>query len=328
MCGNVMKLGDIISDFSWYFKRLQIMFVKGHDLSTTEKLTVLSFDELYVSNKLDLERKEQKVYGPHKTCQFVIARGLLKNWKQPIYYDFDKLMSPDILLTLIQNLHQIGYVVIAIVCDMSPTNMKLWRELNIGIDINSQADNNDITMSNKKQRFIENPVDNSLKIFFYADVPHLLKLVRNNLFDSGFWWKGTLVDMRCLEELIKLNAGDLKIAHKLSRTHLDAKGTLRQKVKLATQVFSNTNASAIRWCGANGLLHSDNWEYTAYVFKLFNDWFDVFNSTLQYGHHSGLYAYGVNLEEQNKIIIEIDIFIKEMRVGKKKTLLQFLKKEF
>lgn len=68
---------------------LQIMSIKGKPLSTTEKLTVLSFDELYVSNKLDLDRKQQKVYGSHKTCEFVMARGLFKNWKQPIYYNFD-----------------------------------------------------------------------------------------------------------------------------------------------------------------------------------------------------------------------------------------------
>ena len=68
---------------------LDIMKDKGHNLCTTEKLTVLTFDELYVSNKVDLERKEQKIYGPHKTCHFIMARGLFNKWKQPVYYDFD-----------------------------------------------------------------------------------------------------------------------------------------------------------------------------------------------------------------------------------------------
>lgn len=47
---------------------LKIMEDKGHNLDTTEKLTVLSFDELYISNEVDLERKEQKIYGPYRTC--------------------------------------------------------------------------------------------------------------------------------------------------------------------------------------------------------------------------------------------------------------------
>ncbi|CAL1681193.1 unnamed protein product [Lasius platythorax] len=166
-------------------------------------------------------------------------------------------MSREILFAVLQHLYRAGYIVVAITCDMSPTNMKLWRDLNIGIDTNSHRSNNNI-MTTEKQCFITHPLDKSLKIYFYADIPHLLKLARNNLFDSGFYLKGNIVDKRCLEELIKLNASDLKIAHKLSRTHLDAKGTRRQNVKLAAQILSNTNASAIRWCGSNGLLHSDN----------------------------------------------------------------------
>lgn len=100
---------------------------------------------------------------------------------------------------------------------------------------------------------------------------------------------------------------------------------LRQKVRLVAQVFSNTNASAIRWCRRNNFLQCNNWEQTAYILQLFNEWFDIFNSTLQYGPHSGLHAYGTNIEKQNEIISEMDTFIKEMRVGKRNTLLQFQK---
>lgn len=52
---------------------LKIMLSKGNELSIIQKLTVLTFDEIYVSNKLDIERKQQKIYGPHKTCQFIMA---------------------------------------------------------------------------------------------------------------------------------------------------------------------------------------------------------------------------------------------------------------
>lgn len=65
---------------------LKIMRSKGEDLSATDKITVLTFDEICISNILDLERREQKIYGPHKTCQFVMARSLFTKWKQPIYY--------------------------------------------------------------------------------------------------------------------------------------------------------------------------------------------------------------------------------------------------
>jgi len=40
-------------------------------------------------------------------------------------------------------------------------------------------------------------------------------------------------------------SGDLKLTFKLTELHLHAKGYQRQKVKLATQLFSRTVAKAI-----------------------------------------------------------------------------------
>lgn len=51
---------DILTDV------LHIMKEKEQNLCTEDKLTVLTFDELYISNKMDLQGKEQKVYGPNK----------------------------------------------------------------------------------------------------------------------------------------------------------------------------------------------------------------------------------------------------------------------
>lgn len=301
-----------------------IMSSKGNNLLITKKLTVLTFDDVYVSNKLDIERKAQKIYGPHKTCQFVMARGLFKNWRQPIYYDFDVTMSHDILLSIIQHLYDINYIVITVTCDMGPNNMKLWKDLHIGLDIlNNSKDK--YTTNIEKKCFVTHPADSALKIFFYADVPHLMKLARNNFLDHGFNIKGIHVDQKCLEELLTLNERDLKIANKLSRAHLDVKGSKRQNVKLAVQIFSNTNALAIKWCGENGFLVCKEWKYTSEMLKLFNDWFDIFNSNFKYGKCCTSHAYGIDIERQNEIIMNMDEFMKEVRVNIRKTLMHFQK---
>lgn len=300
---------------------LNIMSTKGRDFSTADKLTVLTFDDLYVSNQLDIDRKQQKVYGPHKTCLFIMARGLFKKWRQPIYYNYDTPISRDILFTVIRHLYEIGYIVIAVTCDMGPINMRLWKDLHIGVYNPSHSKNMDI----ENNCSIIHPANESLKIFFYADVPHLLKLARNNLLDSGFTIKGTLVDKTCFEQLLKLNNGDLKICHKLSSAHLDAKGTQRQNVKLAAQIFSNTNAVAMKWCGENGFLDNTQWKQTSETVQLFNDWFDICNSSVKYAKSSLSHAYGVSIEEQNKILNNMNEFMMEMRVGRRKSLLQFQK---
>lgn len=112
---------------------LEIMANKAHQLSKLEKLIVLCFDELYISNKVDLERRQQKIYGPHKTSQFIMTRSLFGNWKQPIFYDFDKPMTKEILMEVITRLNQIRYTVVAVTSDLGPTNARLWKNMNIGV---------------------------------------------------------------------------------------------------------------------------------------------------------------------------------------------------
>lgn len=218
-----------------------------------------------------------------------MARGSFKKWRQRVFYNFDVAMTREILFNIIQHLYNINYIVIAITCDMGSTNMKLWKELQIGVDNNNVTHKN--TTNTEKNCFIVHLSNETLKIFFYADVPHLIKLGRNNFLNYGFNINGISVDKTSLEELLKLNERDLKISHKLNRTHIDVKEAQRQNVKLAAQIFSNQNALAIRWCGENGFLSCTHWKYTSDMLKLFNDWFDIFNSTLKYGKCDTAHAY-------------------------------------
>lgn len=44
-------------------------------MSVNEKLTVISFDETYVSNKICYDKKSEQIYGPAKCVQAVVLRG-------------------------------------------------------------------------------------------------------------------------------------------------------------------------------------------------------------------------------------------------------------
>jgi len=44
-------------------------------MDTNEKLTVICFDETYVSKRICFDKKNEKVLGPHKSVQTVVARG-------------------------------------------------------------------------------------------------------------------------------------------------------------------------------------------------------------------------------------------------------------
>lgn len=200
----------------------------------------------------------------------------------------------------------------------------MWNELNIGVGLSKSQQGNSRDFSEKKY-FIEHPADKSLKIFVFADAPHLFKLLRNNFIDYGFFVDEKISNKQILEEPVALNSKDLKIAFNLSEKHLDAKGRQCQTMKLAAQVFSRRNVLAIEYCGRKGFFSQNSyWQELSDVFLLIND-FDVLNSQSKFGSHSGSRAYGVELEHQNEILGKMSQFIFNMRVGKKSTLLPFLK---
>lgn len=100
--------------------------------------------------------------------QVVMARGISSQWKQPIFVDFDKKMTKDILFDIIEKLEEIGFKVICCVSDCGGGNIGLWKAL----DINYQ-----------------NPVftiPNGRRVVYIPDAPHILKLVRNWLLDTRF----------------------------------------------------------------------------------------------------------------------------------------------
>ncbi|XP_024870088.1 uncharacterized protein LOC112453528 [Temnothorax curvispinosus] len=62
---------------------LSIMKAKSSSMTPMERATVICFDEIYLTNQMQIERKTERVVGPHKRCQVLIARGIFKKWKQP-----------------------------------------------------------------------------------------------------------------------------------------------------------------------------------------------------------------------------------------------------
>jgi len=226
-------------------------------------------------------------------------------------------MTKSILFDIITSLYEIGYIVVAITNDMGATNMALWKDLNIGIEMSTS----DPTIKN----FFIHPANETLKIFVFADVPHLIKLMRNNLIDSGFVVDNKLLGKAIFEELLSLNERDLKIAFNVTRAHLDAKGFQRQKVKLVAQIFSHRNAKAIEYCGKEGLLSDKNWQAMSDMLELTNNWFDLLNTQSKFGKHFGLRAYGIDIGYQDNILSQMTEFILKMRVSGRKTLLPFQK---
>jgi hypothetical protein len=290
---------------------MRMLKIKAKGMSEWDRLTVLSFDEIYISNKVSIDQANQQVVGPHRACQVIMARGLVGKWKQPVYYDYDRNMTKEIMFDIISRLYHSSLIVIAVTSDMGTGNIGFWNQVGIGFN---------------KNVYFFHPEDDNLKIHVFADVPHLLKLARNHFLDHGFTINGVKVDRACLEKLLTASKSELTIAFKINRYHLDIKGTERQKVLPAVQLFSNQVAKAIKWCGEySTLMDGLQWEKCAETIKLFNDWFDLFNADSMFGSISGKNAYGMNVEDQLSLINRMDTCMSLMRVGTHSNLIQFQK---
>ncbi|KAL4111850.1 hypothetical protein QTP88_015729 [Uroleucon formosanum] len=260
---------------------LLLFFALRKSLSEMDKVTVISFDETYVSQKYCYNKKTEQVLGPFKCLQVMTARGLFSKWKQPLYYNYDSPMTQLLLFDIISQLYVCGFEVAAVVSDMGPTNIRLWK---------SHQQRHHLVIL-----YLENK-------FMFADVPQLLKLVRNHFIDI-------------IQEVVSLNKGDLSCVRKVTDRHLNAIGSQRQNGKLATQVLSNSMAKAISYLGQKNLLQFTNWKEASTVIKLFNNWFDLSNTQLPKDKFT--LSYALDIDDQNKILSEMNTFIESLRVHSK-----------
>ena len=137
---------------------IELMKATAEVFTSTERLCVLSFDEMNVDSSITYDQKEDCVIGPHSNVQVAMIRGLLGGWKQPIYYDFDIQMSAALMNSIICSLEDAGYNVVAVVADLGPKNRCVWNELNV---------------SHTNTCFI-NPRHPNKRVWVFSDIPHLL----------------------------------------------------------------------------------------------------------------------------------------------------------
>ena len=288
-----------------------LMTRKAPSLQLHQKLCVLSFDEVYISPKVEIDRSVEQAIGLHKTVQVGMVRGLFDKWKQIIFYGYDRPLTQDIVNNIISELYEAGYLVVAIVTDLGPTNTKVFKNMNIGI-------------KNNQKSFFIHPSDINLKVFVFKDIPHLLKLIRNHFLDYGFVINGKRISKECIIEAVRANENrDLKVVFKINLDHLQVKNADRQNVAMAGQLFSKTTARGVFWCGEQGYLTHDNFVETCEFMELIDSWFDIFNSKLSHGYKYGKEPYGLNLQKQDEILNKVTDVMLTMKIGKHKTLLPF-----
>ena len=172
-------------------------------------------------------------------------------------------MTKKLVEKIILRMEKEGFMIHGVVCDMG--NHTFQKQMKMK-DLNNS---------------FKNPADEKRNVYIFPDIPHMIKLGRNHLMDKGFlvpdkYGKLVYLSKYDYQKLLDADAADplsdTKICYKLTADHLNCKGSMRQNVALATQVFSRTCAKAFLQVGVKDA------EAKHDAVMIFDEYFDVMNT--------------------------------------------------
>ncbi|XP_071855332.1 uncharacterized protein [Apostichopus japonicus] len=205
----------------------------------------------------------------------LMVRSIFGTIKAPIaYFTTCELKGDDlfpIVWRCIRHLELFSIRVRAIIADGASPNRKFFK-------LHETVTDDGLTY------YTQNPFRERERIYFFCDVPHLLKTTRNNWENSGCNSKSRmlrfqgkeirwshLLSLQEWDQQLNAQAPGLRFVHKLTYEHMNLTPSLRMRVYLAAQVLSKTVANAIESMGR------DEMASTVHFINKLNDWFDCLN---------------------------------------------------
>lgn len=247
------------------FEQLKEAVKKIKDL---DKYCTIIFDEITIDPSLTYNTKADLIMGfqDNGTGQKIpvfadkamvfMARGIHKKWKQPLAYYFSAggMKAPEIaraLKEIIRIASASGLNVIATICDQGAPNVSAINQL-------YRETNEQFLRSEQENQLFGFTIDSKEIVPLY-DPPHLLKGIKNNLFNHTkceFISKdgpniASWDDIRQLYNLdTSVENDEYRMLHKITHEHVN--NTRKMKVSHAAQVFSQRVASILYGLGHLG----------------------------------------------------------------------------
>lgn len=263
-----------------------------------ERHAVLMFDEIQLKQGLSYDQATGRIIGrptisladgtlpkdamAKKGFVFMLG-GVTTRWKQTIAYhftgnSFSSTKLKEVLLAILQECEKIGLRVDAIVCDMGGGNQGIWRKFGIVVCKYSRS-----------RVSCPHPCDPGRRLYFMADVPHLLKNLRNHLtrgqsiiLPADVVKKHGLpsneVTLQHVKELVEIDSKlQLNIAPHLKPACLDPGHFEKMKVGLAFSLLNHDTAAALRFLVQRGDMPQDALT-TAWFIEVVFKWFKIMTS--------------------------------------------------
>jgi hypothetical protein len=95
-------------------------------MTKLERASQVCFDEMYTKKRVAWSAKHDLIIGPGKKLQVLVVRGLASPHKFPVFYDFDRKMTPRLLREIIFCLEQVCHLhILTSVCDQAGMNIEV-----------------------------------------------------------------------------------------------------------------------------------------------------------------------------------------------------------
>ncbi|XP_036146648.1 uncharacterized protein LOC118646884 [Monomorium pharaonis] len=176
-----------------------------------------------------------------------------------------------IVIKAICYLEQCGAMIHGVVADGAATNTKMCSLLGVRGTIEDT------------KTWFTHPLDDKRKVFVFSDVCHLVKNVRNRLYNKRkLRLKSTngYVSWNYFETLYNIDKdhpGNARACPKITLRHVVLDNTSKMRVRLATQIFSNSVADGLAFYLSHGCEGLSGCEETISFCKRMNDMFDAMN---------------------------------------------------
>lgn len=254
-----------------------------------ERRGMLMFDEIQISKNIDFRVDSCKVVGmvdfgeltSEENCYqegdhalVFLFQPHMGGWIQTIGCFCSASTTPTMILSkfilqAIILLENSGALVDGIVCDGASTNRSALTSFGFNGDMKN--------VQNK----MPNPCDSQRSIFFFCDVPHLLKTIRNNLLKAReFLTPDGIVKLEHYAALLRndLNSKTgLRAVPKLTEKHIHPNNFQKMSVSLAAQLFSKSTADGLELYQPHVDSLKDCNPTIAFT-RTINDLFDLLNS--------------------------------------------------
>ena len=282
------------------FRLLEIWAAR---LTPLQKVIGVMFDEVFLKFDIAYNAQQDQIVGPYRKVNVMMARSIFdcengEGFKAPIWFGYDTVLRKAKLLDMINKLRKIGYQVVFCTGDMGNEPLGNSKSLKITAD----------------KPYFFHPDYPEDKIFFFYDVPHLIKLLRNAMFNYGFILPdGTKVDKQMFLEVKKVldEGGDVNAFSKLKNVQLfEVRSMDKQRVKYACQLLSATMSDFVKF----NFGHKPDFLKMAEMVSKVNNWFDCLNSNKEMVNRPFKCAYEVHLDSQRQVLHDMRNYVQNIKV--------------